>query len=75
MAIAPDEHPRDTLGRAARPMRYPIQHTVKFSEDADATLKEMAELQDMKIGKIIRRAVMKEIYIYKAKQKRKEQQA
>lgn len=68
-----DDRPQDVLGRPARRLRYPVLLGAKFSEDAHETLKQMADQQDMKIGKIIRRAVMKDIYIYKAKQKKKEQ--
>lgn len=62
---------RDRLGRRARPMRYPVRKTIRLSEDAAATLDEMGDHQSRKVGKVMRRAVMKDIYIYKAEQKRK----
>lgn len=60
--------PRDSLGRPARPLRYSKPVRAKISDDAYNTLQEMAERRRTKVGTLIRRAVMKEVYIYKAKQ-------
>lgn len=75
MAYAPDDRPRDSLGRPTRRLRYPVLLQAKFSKDARQTLEEMAAASGMKVGKLIRRAVMKDIYIYKAKQAKKETQS
>lgn len=64
---------RDILGRVKRPLRYPVKVSVKLSQDAADTLDEMAEKQKRKKMKVLRRAIMKDIYIYKAEKKRKEQ--
>lgn len=59
-------------GPINRPLRYPVKRTVKLSKDADNTLREMAEKggKGVTVMLLIRRAVMKDIYIYKAEQKR-----
>lgn len=65
--------PKDSLGRPARPLRYPVKRTVRLSEDASATLDEMSEHQKRKVMKIMRRSIMKDIYIYKNEKKKREQ--
>lgn len=62
----------DTLGRPARPLRYPVTRSVKLSKDASETVNEMAEVQGYKAMKVMRRAIMKDVYIYKAKKKKQE---
>lgn len=61
----------DKLGRPARPMRYPKTILSKVSEDALETLDEMAKVKGIKRAKVIRRAVMKDIYIFKSEKKRR----
>lgn len=63
--------PKDILGRPARPMRYPVKLTVRLSKDAGATLDEMAAHQNRKKMKVARRAIMKDVYIYKAEKKKR----
>lgn len=72
MAIQEDNRPRDVLGRPTRPVKYPHRRHAHFSQDAVETLDEMATVTGMKVGKLIRRAVMKDIYIYKAKHKKEQ---
>jgi predicted transcriptional regulator len=55
-----------------RPLRYPISRTVKISSDADDTLDDMAQAQSTTKMNVMRRAIMKDIYIYKSKQQRRE---
>lgn len=67
-----DDRPRDSLGRPARPLRYPVKRFFKISEDANETIEEMAQAKNTKPGTIIRRAVMKDVFIYKARKNPKE---
>jgi hypothetical protein len=65
---------RDSLGRRVRPLRYPVKRTVRLSQDAADTLEEMAQSTKggkYKVMKIMRRAIMKDVYIYKAEKKRR----
>lgn len=62
----------DSMGRIKRPVKFPVRIMVRLSEDANATLEEMAEKQKRKPAKVLRRAIMKDIYIYKAKKKKGE---
>lgn len=68
-----DDRPRDSLGRPARRLRYPVLLGVKVSEQAEADLDAMAEAKGLKRGKLLRKMVMRELYIWKAETKRKEQ--
>jgi hypothetical protein len=62
-------------GPIDRRLRYPVAKTVKLSQDAVDTLEEMAE----RVGEgytpmtLMRRAIMKDIYIYKNEKKNREQ--
>lgn len=56
-------------GPINRRLRYPIKLTIKVSEDARDTLAEMAKAKDTTPATLGRRAIMKDIYIYKAEQK------
>lgn len=70
--------PRRYTGRGGpnnRPLRYPVVRTVKISQDATKTLEEMAEKagRGVTVMTLMRRAIMKDIYIYKAEKKRHEE--
>lgn len=69
--FAEDDRPLDSLGRPKRRSRYPIVTTVKLSKQATVDLAAMAEERDTKPATIMRRAIMKEIYIHKAKKEQK----
>jgi predicted transcriptional regulator len=56
-------------------MRYPVRIVVRISEDAKETLDEMAEAKRTKPGTVARRAIMKDVYIYKAKKNPKDEKA
>jgi hypothetical protein len=71
MITPEDDRPRDSLGRPTRRMRYPVKRFGKFSQDASDYLDAMAQRRGTKPGTIIRRAVMKEIYIDKRKKEKK----
>lgn len=62
-------------GSPIRKLRYPIKLTTKVSKDADQTLDEMATARDTKKATLVRRAVMKDIYIYKAEKEKREKLA
>lgn len=53
-----------------RPKRYPARLTTQVSEDARGTLEEMSKVQGKKVAHLVRRSVMKDVYIYKAEKKR-----
>ncbi len=67
-----NKRPRDSLGRPARILRYPIKKYVQISPDAADKLTELAQKRGIKEGKLIRRALMKELYIYEAKKTKEE---
>jgi hypothetical protein len=71
MAYIDDDRPRDSLGRPTRRKRYPVLRAAKFSQDASDYLDKMAERRGTKPATIIRRAVMKEIYIDKRKKEQR----
>lgn len=52
-----------------RRLRYPVKLTIKISDDALATLEKMAHIKDTTVATLGRRAIMKDVYIYKAEQK------
>jgi hypothetical protein len=56
-----------------RPLRYPAKVTTKISQDAFDTLEEMAQVRKRKVATLVRRAVMKDIYIYKREKERHEE--
>lgn len=70
---ANDDRPRDSLGRPARRLRYPVLLGIKVSEQAETDLDAMAEAKGIKRGKLLRKMIMRELYIWKAEVKRKEQ--
>lgn len=60
-------------GPVNRPLKYGVKILVAISEDAHKDLMEMAKVRGAPVATLARRAVMKDIYIYKAeKAKRKE---
>ncbi len=65
------KQPHDSLGRPARPLRYSVKRTVKLAPDAVDTINEMAKVQGIKPMRVMRRAIMKDVYIYKSEQKRR----
>lgn len=60
-------------GPINRPKRYTVKHTVYISPDAAATIEEMATLKKTTIATIERRAIMKDVFIYKSEKKRREE--
>jgi hypothetical protein len=58
-----------------RPLRYPMRRIARLSKEADADLLEMAKEKDTKPGTLLRRAIMKDIYIWKNEKKRREEAA
>jgi hypothetical protein len=55
-----------------RPLRYPMRRVFRLSKDADAMLVEMAAEGNTKVAYLIRKSVMKDIYIYKAEKEKRE---
>ena len=70
-----EERPRDSLGRFARPLRYDKMIGVKLNSNEHVYLEKMAKRRKTKPATIARRALMKEIYIDKAKRKKKQEEA
>lgn len=58
-----------------RRLRYPVKRTTKLSKEADADLKEMAQAKDAKPATLIRRAIMKDIFIWKNEKRKAEEAA
>lgn len=51
-------------------MRYPMRRVTRLSRDADNSLVEMAAESGTKVSYLIRRAIMKDIYIWKAEKEK-----
>ena len=62
-------------GPESRRLRYPVKRTTKLSKDANAELIEFARAHDSKPATMIRRAIMKDIYIWKANKRKREEAA
>lgn len=57
-------------GPMNRALRYPMRRVTRLSRDADDSLVQMAAEGGTKVAYLIRRAIMKDIYIWKAEKEK-----
>ena len=69
-----DDDPRDSLGRRKRRKRYDVEMPLRLHRYAKEAFRELAESKNIKPMALHRRIVMREVHVFLAGKKNKEQQ-